>query len=67
MTTSADEALALQTVAARRRELEERLAALRATVKDQVGVVPRKSAWLVVALGLAAGVAMAWRVRSPRR
>lgn len=63
MTNSVNEAL----VARRRQELEERLASLRANVRKQVGFLPKNSAWLVAILGLAAGVALAWRFNKTRR
>ena len=53
-------------VAERRREVEQRLARLRAAVASEVGVAPRRRGWLLLILAGGAGVALALRRRARR-
>ena len=48
-------------VAERRREVEARLARLRAAFASEVGVAPRRRGWLLVLLAAGAGTALALR------
>ena len=52
-------------VAASRRRVEERLAAVRDGLHDDLGIVPRTTSWVLPAVGLALGFSLA--VRAFRR
>lgn len=54
-------------VADRRREVEQRLARVRAAIASEAGVAPRRRGWLLALLAAAGGVALAIRVQSKRR
>ena len=49
-----------------RREFERRLRDVREAVGREVGFVPSKLGWLLPAIALSAGLALAWRSKKTR-
>jgi hypothetical protein len=52
-------------IAARRRGVEERLAALRGALATETGLAPARRGWVVAVVAAAAGLAIALRRRRP--
>lgn len=57
----------IEQVNLRRRQVEERLDALRAALASETGRAPRGRGWLVAVVAGAVGVALALRNRAPAR
>ena len=56
-----------QRLEASRRRVEERLAAFRDGMHEDLGIVPRTTAWVLPAIGLAVGFSLAVRAFRRRR